>query len=401
MPEGLLSLSAALREALVVFDPKRYTGEDAAVVAEELAATEKACAAARALAAARAAECGIHRQKGFADAADWLARASGTSTGEAKMALETARALDAMPDTRAAATAGELSLAQATELVLTEAECPGSEAVLLPGARGGSLKNLRDRARTTRLSAIDPEDLHRRQHRERRFRFWRDRWGMVAFSGAVLPEIGLPFVNRLDAETDRLRRQAKRDGRHEDRQAHAADAFMKLVNGAGKGKANSADLVIVCDLNAYRRGHAHPGEAVHLVGGGPVPVSVVRELGEDAFVKAVLHDGVDITTVAHFGRHMKAELRTALSLGPVPDFDGVRCVEPGCDRCYGLEYDHVNPRANWGPTSYKNIVPRCWPHHQEKTARDRKAGLLGPREPGPEPPDLPAPPGAPGPRDPP
>ncbi|MGH9003076.1 MAG: hypothetical protein ACRDYV_08100, partial [Acidimicrobiia bacterium] len=81
MPDSPLSLSRALREALAGFDPKRYAGEDAAVVAEDLAATAKACAAAQVLAAARAAECGAHRQKGFADAADWVARTGGTSTG--------------------------------------------------------------------------------------------------------------------------------------------------------------------------------------------------------------------------------------------------------------------------------------------------------------------------------
>jgi hypothetical protein len=96
------------------------------------------------------------------------------------------------------------------------------------------------------------------------------------------------------------------------------------------------------------------------VGGGPVPVSVVRELADDAFVKAVLHDGVRINTVAHLGRHIKAELRTALELGTCPEFNGISCSEAGCDRRYHLEWDHVNPRANRGSTSYENLKPRCW-----------------------------------------
>ena len=275
MPANPLPTARALRALLTTFDPALSSGEDCALVAEELAATEKACAAARVRAAARAAECGVHRRKGFADAADWLARAAGTSTVAAKAELETARALREMPDTRAAVTAGELSLAQAQELAKAEAECPGSEAELLAVAKGGSLKTLRDEARKRRLGAIDPEELHARQHRERLFRHWRNDLGMVAFAGAVPPEVGLPFVNRLDAETDRLRRAAKRDGSAEARDAHAADALLKLAGGAGRGKAHSADLVIVCDLRAYRRGHAHPGEPCHLVGGrrSPCPSS--------------------------------------------------------------------------------------------------------------------------------
>jgi len=386
VPASFLPTARALRAALTAFDPASSSGEDCAGLVEELAATEKACAAARVRAAARAAECGAHRRKGFADAADWLARASGTTAGLAKAELDTARALTEMPDTRAAVAAGELSLAQAQELAKTEAECPGSETELLAVAKGESLKTLKDKARKQRLGTIDPEDLHARQHKERLFRHWRNDLGMVAFAGAVPPEVGLPFVNRLDAETDRLRRAAKRDGSAEARDAHAADALLKLAGGAGRGKAHSADLVIVCDLRAYRRGHAHPGEPCHLVGGGPIPVSLVRELAEDAFLEAVLHDGTRIDTVVHYGRHIKAELRTALELGPVPDFNGVTCIEAGCDRRFHLEWDHVDPRANWGPISDDNLQPLCYPHHQEKTARDRRAGLLHRNRQGPDPP---------------
>ena len=145
-----------------------------------------------------------------------------------------------------------------------------------------------------------------------------------------------------------------------------------------------AELVLVCDTNAYRRGHAHAGEVCHVRGGGPVPVERVRELSEDAFIKAVLHDGVRIGTVKHFGRHISAELRTALELGAPPGFDGALCAEPECGRRYGLEWDHVDPVAHGGPTSYQNLQPRCWPHHRDKTERDRAAGLFarGPTGPG-------------------
>jgi hypothetical protein len=251
---------------------------------------------------------------------------------EAKAELDTARGLQDMPETRAAVAAGELSLAQAKQVVRTEAECPGSEAELLRVARSQSLKTLKDKARKRRLGAVDPDELHARQHRERFFRHWRTDLGMVGFAGELPPEVGLPLVNRLDAETDRLRRRARRDGNREAREAHAADALVQMAASGGGGKARSADLVIVCDRRALRRGHAHPGEPCHLVGGGPVPVSLVHELAEDAFIKAVIHDGTRIETVVHFGRHIKAELRTALELGAVPDFDGVSCIEVGCDR---------------------------------------------------------------------
>jgi 5-methylcytosine-specific restriction endonuclease McrA len=96
----------------------------------------------------------------------------------------------------------------------------------------------------------------------------------------------------------------------------------------------------------------------------------------DAFVKALLHDSVDILKVAHHGRRRPAELNTALELGAPPDFQGVTCAEPGCHRTYGLQWDHKDPCANGGVTSLENLQPLCTPHHCEKTERDRRAGLL-------------------------
>ena len=114
-----------------------------------------------------------------------------------------------------------------------------------------------------------------------------------------------------------------------------------------------------------------------MVGGGPVPVDVVRAAAVDAFVKVVLRDGTKLDTVVHYGRHIPAVLRTALELGDPERLDGLVCVEEGCDRRHDLEWDHDDPVANDGPTSYENLKARCKPHHWAKTERDRKAGKLG------------------------
>jgi hypothetical protein len=89
--------------------------------------------------------------------------------------------------------------------------------------------------------------------------------------------------------------------------------------------------------------------------------------------------------VAHFGRRIKAELRTALELGHPPDFDGAVCAD-GCGRRYGLEWDHVDPVAHNGATSFDNLEPKCRGDHARKTAADRAAGLLGARGDGRDPP---------------
>ena len=376
MVGGIVACAQALRDALSVFEPGLLSGEDCASLAEQLAVTEKACAGARARAALRAAQCGAHEKKGFADAVDWLARAAGSSTGSARTTLQTASELERCPPAKEALLAGDLSVDQAAAITSTESECPGSEAGLVDLARRSSLATLREEARKRRMEAVNPEELHSRQHRARAVRHWRDQHGMVCLRAELPPQTGVGLVNPLDAETDRIARAARREGRPEARAAHAADALVNLLTGKAGSKAKGAEVVIVCDLNSYQRGEARSGEVSHIVGGGPLPVWAVRRQAKDAFVKAVLHDGVRIHTVAHYGRHIPAELRTALELGPVPAFDGARCVEDGCGRRHGLEWDHVNPVANGGATSYDNLKARCWPHHQAKTERDREAGLF-------------------------
>ena len=261
--------------------------------------------------------------------------------------------------------------------------------------------------------------LHRRQHAAMHHRTWINALGNIAYAGELPPELGIPFKNQLDAETDRLWLKAYQDAKQQDsvdrqdlagvadpvdqranctgsggsshagsggtrgirRSALAAQAFLRMIeNGGGKGKTNRADMVIVCDLRAYRRGHAHEDEPCHIIGGGPIPVTLAKELGRDAFVKAVLHTGTEIHTIAHFGRRWPAIVRTALDLGAPPDFNGNVCAAPGCDRTYHLQDDHIDPVANGGPTAYANRQPMCPTDHRIKTEQDRKAGLLHPRK---------------------
>jgi hypothetical protein len=138
------------------------------------------------------------------------------------------------------------------------------------------------------------------------------------------------------------------------------------MKDGGKPHAVRADVVFVCDVTTG---------AAHIVGGGPVSMSTARAAARDAFIKAVLHDGVKVDTVVHYGRKKMPEvLRTVLELGDPPNFDGVTCVDCGAE--FGIEWDHDDPVANNGPTNRGNLKPRCRHCHDEKTERDRLAGLL-------------------------
>jgi hypothetical protein len=109
-------------------------------------------------------------------------------------------------------------------------------------------------------------------------------------------------------------------------------------------------------------------DATRLAGGeglcdattGAVPVDeAVGAILAGAYVKAVVHDGVDVTAVAHLGRHIPAELKTA-----VQERDGQRCVRPGCGATQHLEVHHYRvDYAKGGATAYWNLATVCSHDH--------------------------------------
>ena len=165
------------------------------------------------------------------------------------------------------------------------------------------------------------------------------------------------------------------------REARAADALVAMLEGSGTSTPSGVDVVFPIDWRSFLSGELVEGGHSHIVGGGPVPPAVVREMAKDAFLKAVLHDGVEVTKVVHLGRRPRAEILTVFRIGAPPLFTGAVCAEEACERRYHLEMHHVDPVANGGATRYDNLKLECPPHHREQTKRDRKAGKLGPRGP--------------------
>jgi hypothetical protein len=365
----------ALHAELQSFQAAILTGDECAALVAALARVERACAAARVEAAARAVACGSHAKDGPGSPADWLARTSGSPSGQARAELDTLVLAESRPATREAMRRGDISLTAAYEIVRTDEVAPGSEQELLAVAQRERLHVLKDRARRRRLERVEPDELRQRQQGARGLRHWKDDLGMFRLDAALLPEDGVAFLSRLEAEADRIWR-ADVAGRNDSSQQHHADAFVRLVEGEGKGKNRQADVVVVIDSRKLIEGDDADGPC-HVIGGGSIPVATARSIAADAFLKVVLHNGVDIQKVVHVGRYQPAQLRTALLLGPPPDFEGVVCAQEGCGRQLGVEWDHVVPVASGGLTAIWNERPRCGPHHKEKTERDRRAGLLG------------------------
>ena len=191
----------------------------------------------------------------------------GSTNGEARMAIETATAIESCPEAQKALAAGQLSLAQAHEIATSPLQMIDAEHDLVDLARTSSLTAVHDAIRDRTLKGSDPAQLRECQRRHREFRHWRDRYGMVRLAVAFTPDVGIPIINRLEAEAERLRALARRSKIDEPFSAQACDALAAMLTGSGQGSAIRSELVLVCDINAYRRGHAHPDEVCHIVGG--------------------------------------------------------------------------------------------------------------------------------------
>jgi hypothetical protein len=232
---------------------------------------------------------------------------------------------------------------------------------------------LRDACVAARAAVEDPDARAKRQHRAREFRTWTDRDGMLAGRFRYAPEVGAQLKAVIDAQTQRIFRDHKAGTDHEPLEAYAADAvagFILAPPGEGAGTVDAV-VNIVVDHGALVRGGTADGEVCEIPGVGPVDVSWVKQLLGSAFLTVVIKKGKDIRTVAHLGRHIPAEVMTALIMV------GRECEVEGCN-CRGyLERDHVHDHARGGLTSFENLGWLCYRHHRLKS----RGWILGPRNP--------------------
>src|SRR5207249_67217 len=295
----LCDMEAELREFVAALEPETLPAEAAAGLVDTFATIEKLGAAGKALAARRVADSNLWRGAGERSAAHWLARRSGTSIGSAMATLETAARLPELPAVDRAVRAGELSAAQANENASAAGADPGAQAELVRVARRDGFTGLRDKCRQVRAAAA-PDEMarHRAIHASRSLRHWSDPDGAGRLDGRFTPEVLAELLVALEPFEAEAFRVARDEGRREGFDAYRADALLALAraarDGTGAGSSPPRNTVhVVIDHAALVRGKAQPGERCEVAGVGPVPVNVVRSMMDDAFVTAVVTNGVD------------------------------------------------------------------------------------------------------------
>jgi hypothetical protein len=357
--ERLRSAVGDLEAVSRALDPGCLDGRAAASLVEVAARGERICAAIKSLAARKVEETNAWRVGGHRSAAHWVAEATGETVGAATRALETARALDTLPETDAAFRTGQLSSTQAAEIASAAGADGSAEAALLEAARSTSVKGLRDRCREVRAGAeADDAAWARRLHVQRRAHEWTDPDGTYRLEARLAPDAGARFSSAWKAHVDRIFQDARRAGRREPRAAYAADALVAL---ASEGPYKPVQVSVVVDSSALARGHTEPGERCEIGGVGPAPVTTARALLDDSAVSVLVRDGDDITAVSKPTRTIPAKLRRALE-ARYPT-----CGVKGCANDQFLQIDHIVPLCEGGRTEIANAWRLCTHHHDLKT----------------------------------
>jgi hypothetical protein len=368
----LACLEAARRDIareLAGADPDRVTTATASEIVTMCGEVERFLVATKMLFGPRASQGIAWRDAGHRSAASWMAEKSGTALGEAVGILETAEALQCLPETTEALKRGELSGSQVKVIAAAAAEHPNAEHELLERAATDSFKGLKERAARVRAAATSAEQESGRYlaiKKARYVRHWVDPDGAFRLDAKLTPDAGAKFLSVLEVETDARFHRGRKARQQESPAAYRADALVALVTGEDVASQDSgsrtnsprATVTIRVDGRALVRGHAEEGEICHIPGVGPVPVATVRAQLPDAFIKVLVLDGEDVTTVVHPGRGVTAKVQSALE-----ERDPV-CVVPGCDVAHGLQNHHWDEDyVVCKSTSLRGLARMCGWHH--------------------------------------
>ena len=334
----------------------------AARVVEQCGEAERVLAALRVMVAATLADKALWRREGFRSVAAWMAAKTGTAVEPAIDSLNMAAQLGELPAVAEAFRSGRLSTAQAIEITEVAAEAPAVQQQLLEAAGKLSLQGLREECRRVKAAVVvDEDDRYRRVHRSRRVRSWVDKHGVGRLSARLTPDDLARLVNEVDRRCDEMVVDAIRGGWFESREAHRADALVdRARSDSATGAGPDTMMHVVVDCEALRRGHTVAGEQCEIPGIGPIPVSVARRLNEDAYLKVIVTNGVDVVGVAHGGRTIPAHLRTALEVRDP------KCIVPRCDVRRNLEIDHRDTFGRTQVTTLDELARLCrWHHHMK------------------------------------
>jgi len=406
----LAAVEAAVDAFCEGFSPDVLTASECGDAVQRLSRVKRRIEAAEARAARRVEMSSMWKHAGHRNMAEWMAAQTGDPVSATTGLLDTAKRVEGCPAIADAFAAGEVSVAAAREIAGAVAVDPSAEAGLLAVAVRGDHRQLVDKAARVRQAARSAEDEAARHARLRARRFARSRIdadGLVIVNAGFAPKDWAPFDAAFRHATDDEFTRARREGRRESPEAYAADGLLAMLAAAmappaaptpkppaddtpgqspdetaGQPPDETADqpaddagpdttpvlaswvkaeIVVLVDGIALRRGYVGLGERCEIIGVGPVDVNWVKSLLPEAIVHALVHDGVDITTYASATRSVRKAVKLAVK---TRDWC---CIVKGCGNARRTQQDHRDDFANGGPGSTDNLNLLCQFHHNQKT----------------------------------
>ncbi len=354
---------AAVRSLVAGFEVDSLAAHEAAQIVDQCVEAERLLGALRLLAATTLEDKSLWRREGFRSVAHWMASKTGTAVGPAIATMEMVGLLADLPVVAEAFLAGRLSEAQAREIAAVASEVPDAEEQLVEAAGKLSLRSLQEECRRVEAAAaVDEDDRYRQVHRRREIRSWVDRHNVGRMSFRGTPDELARVMAEIDRRTGVIAEGAIRGRWFESWNAHRVDALVEMAMPEGDAPTPPVSMVhVVVDYDALMRGHTVAGERCEIPGIGPIPVTLARQMSEDAILKVLLTRAVDVMAVAHGGYTIPAHLRTAL------DVRDPKCIVPGCDYHRRLQKDHRNAFGRTRVTKLEDLAHLCPFHHYLKT----------------------------------
>jgi hypothetical protein len=271
---------------------------------------------------------------------DTMAAADGVSVREARATVDTARALESLPEVAAVAHAGRMSDHQLTAVAqLADAASDAEWARRAPNTMAADLTRLARCQRT-------PSEEEGRARREARglHGWWEDQSAMYRLGGPGLPDVDGALVETVFTHMiDRMR--PPKGQPWASRAQRMADALVELAR-------NYADVQAIehpCPLLVVEVPLEGPAE----LNGVPLPAGMVEKLRASAKIQPVLvdDDGVEITRGRAASTLPPRVRQSVLRRDGHCRFD--------CDRRHGLQVHHLWPKSWGGTDDQSNLAAVC------------------------------------------
>jgi len=317
----------------------------------------------RAEAIAEAERTGAARKEGFRSTTEWLAAISGEPVPVCRSQIAVASALEAMPETKKAFAAGEVSESKVKVLAQAQALCPEQfardEASLVARVAAACSqqvpKVLGEWKKNTDPKAAEAEA--ERLHEQRALHLSEDWSGMLRLHGLLDPESGLIVRHALEALTDpanldpadtRSPAQARADA--------LAEICQRFLQGDGKGRKRPTGVLVTIPWDTLQA-----GKGIVDTPAGPISGNTARRLACDATISRVLLDPESVPVeMGRATRVIPPALRQALELRDP------HCTHPGCDMpARYCDAHHIIHWADGGKTEISNLRLLCRAHHRD------------------------------------